>query len=575
MNSSTGWMLQVGCILRIKICLYLIGLAFNFFSIGAALAADRQAPTAPTNLAATAASSTKVTLAWGASTDNVGVTGYRVERCRGTSCSNFSQIGTSTTTSYSDTGRSTSTTYRYRVRARDAANNLSSYSSIASATTPAADKQAPTVPTSLSATPASSSQINLSWTASTDNVAVTGYRVERCSGSSCTNYSQIATPTTTSYSDTGRSASTTYRYRVRATDATTNLSGYSSVANATTPAVDTKAPTTPGNLTAIPASSTQINLSWSASTDNVGVTQYLVERCTGASCTNYIQIGTPTATSYNDTGLTVSATYRYRMRAKDAANNLSVYSTVVNATTPDTTAPSVPTGLGASATSSTQINLSWTASTDDVGVTTYLLERCSGSGCSTFSQIASPTGTIYSDISLNPSNDYTYRVRASDAANNLSDYSTTANATTQAAADTTPPATPSNLSVTTVSTTQLSISWGASTDNVVVTGYQIERCQSAGCTTFSQITTATATSYNDTTLSPATTYGYRIRAMDAANNLSSYSAVGYGATQYEGPIIYTYGYDALGRLSTVSGSDDSSISYQYDANGNVNSITRQ
>jgi len=98
------------------------------------------------------------------------------------------------------------------------------------------DTTAPSVPTNLIANTVSSSQINLSWTASTDNVGVTGYRVESCSGSSCTNFAQIGTPSGTTFSNTGLTASTTYRYRVRAADAAGNLSGYSSIANATTQA---------------------------------------------------------------------------------------------------------------------------------------------------------------------------------------------------------------------------------------------------------------------------------------------------------------------------------------------------
>jgi hypothetical protein len=103
-------------------------------------------------------------------------------------------------------------------------------------TDPTPDTTPPSTPSNLSATAVSTSGINLSWTASTDSVGVTGYRVERCTGSSCSNYSQISTPSGTSYSDTGLSANTTYRYRVRATDAAGNLSSYSSVVNGTTEA---------------------------------------------------------------------------------------------------------------------------------------------------------------------------------------------------------------------------------------------------------------------------------------------------------------------------------------------------
>jgi hypothetical protein len=98
------------------------------------------------------------------------------------------------------------------------------------------DTTAPSIPSDLIATTVSGSQINLSWTASTDNVGVSGYRVERCQGAGCANFAQIATPTGTSHNNTGLIASTIYRYRVRAADAAGNLSGYSSIASATTPA---------------------------------------------------------------------------------------------------------------------------------------------------------------------------------------------------------------------------------------------------------------------------------------------------------------------------------------------------
>ena len=201
---------------------------------------DATPPTAPGNLSATAASSTQVNLSWSAATDNVAVTGYRVERCQGAGCSIFAEIAQPTGTTFSDTGRSPSTSYSYRVRAVDAAPNLGPYSGTASATTPAStDTQPPTAPGNLSATAASSTQVNLSWSAATDNVAVTGYRVERCQGAGCSIFVEIAQPTATTFSDSGRSASTSYSYRVRAVDAAANLGPYSGTATATTPASTT------------------------------------------------------------------------------------------------------------------------------------------------------------------------------------------------------------------------------------------------------------------------------------------------------------------------------------------------
>ena len=211
--------------------------------------------------------------------------------------------------------------------------------------TPSApDTTPPTAPTGLAATAAGAGQINLNWTASSDNVGVSEYRVERCQGPGCTNFTQVATASGTSFNDTGLAASTDYRYRVRAADAATNLSPYSAIATATTTAApDTTPPTAPTGLTATAAGSTQINLAWTASTDNVGVTGYRVERCQGAGCTNFSQVGTPVGASYNDTGLSASTTYRYQVRATDAAVNLSAYSAIAEATTG--TAPPTPSGL--------------------------------------------------------------------------------------------------------------------------------------------------------------------------------------------------------------------------------------
>ncbi|MBI3358012.1 MAG: fibronectin type III domain-containing protein [Nitrospirae bacterium] len=102
------------------------------------------------------------------------------------------------------------------------------------------DTIVPTSPSSLTATSTSSSQINLSWTASTDNIGVTGYQIERCQGAGCTAFSQIATASATTYSNTGLSASTSYSYRTRATDAAGNVSGYSNTASASTQAFTVK-----------------------------------------------------------------------------------------------------------------------------------------------------------------------------------------------------------------------------------------------------------------------------------------------------------------------------------------------
>lgn len=103
--------------------------------------------------------------------------------------------------------------------------------------------------------------------------------------------------------------------------------------NGTPPIPDTQVPTVPTNLTAMPVSSSQVNLTWTASTDNIGVSGYRVERCPGMNCTNFAQVGSPTGANYSDNGLAASTSYSYRVRATDAAGNLSPYSSIVSATT--------------------------------------------------------------------------------------------------------------------------------------------------------------------------------------------------------------------------------------------------
>jgi uncharacterized repeat protein (TIGR03803 family) len=182
---------------------------------------DTTPPTVPTGLTASTVSSSQIDLSWTASSDTVGVTGYKIYR-------GGALIGTVSGTTYSDTGLSASTAYSYKVAAFDAVGNSSAQSSAVSATTLAgSDTTPPTVPTGLTASAISSSQIDLSWTASTDTLGVSGYKIYRGG-------TQIGTSTTTTYSDSGLAASTTYNYKVAAYDAAGNTSAKSSAASATT-----------------------------------------------------------------------------------------------------------------------------------------------------------------------------------------------------------------------------------------------------------------------------------------------------------------------------------------------------
>ena len=395
---------------------------------------------------------------------------------------------------------------------------------------PTVDGEAPTAPVGLTATSASSDQIDLSWMPSTDNSGVTSYLIERCQDPGCISFI-LMTTNGTSYSDSGLAPSTTYSYRVRATDAANNLSAYSNIATTTTDArPDTEAPTTPGGLTATAVSSTEITLAWTDSTDDVGVVNYLIERCQGAGCSAFAQIAV-SGSGYTDSGLVPSTSYTYRVRASDAAGNVSGYSNLATATPPmppDTESPSEPGALTATAASGTAITLAWTGSTDNVGVTDYLIERCQGGGCTAFAQIATATTAGFSDAGLTDATTYRYRVRATDDAGNLSGYSNIATATT---ADTQAPSAAGSFTGTASSSNQVSLTWTAAIDNVGIAGYRVSRDGNL-------IATVTALSYVDSGLAASTAYLYAVVAVDGAGNTSAAASTSVTTpAESSGPVV--------------------------------------
>ncbi|MGG3743743.1 fibronectin type III domain-containing protein [Paenibacillus chibensis] len=177
-------------------------------------------------------------------------------------------------------------------------------------TSSAPDTEPPTAPSSVSVVSKSSTSVNLSWTASTDNVGVTGYTVYY--GTQSMNVSG------TSAAITGLSPDTSYVFTIKARDAKGNLSTASAPLTVKTePAgtVDQTPPTAPGNLQVTAKTANSATLSWTASTDNVGVTGYTVSY--GAASLNV------TGTTATVTGLTANTSYTFTVTAKDAAGNVS------------------------------------------------------------------------------------------------------------------------------------------------------------------------------------------------------------------------------------------------------------
>ncbi len=483
-----------------------------------------QPPAAPTNLAgAPVANSLQVNLTW---TDNATTeTGFIVERSLDGS-TNWTQIGTpaANATSFSDpgTGLTAGTTYFYRVRAVNGIGG-STNSNVANVTT----TPAPTAPSNLVATPSTTAlQIALAWTDNSSNES--GFIIERSLDGS-TNWTQIATPATnaTAYTDsTGLSVSTTYYYRIRATNTVLGPSLNSAVASATS----ASPPAAPTNLVATPATNAlQISLTW---TDNSSIEDgFIVERSLDGA-TNWTQVGTPAinATSFTDStaGLTLGTKFYYRVRATNSVLGASTNSNVANATTANV--PAAPSNLVATpATTSLTINLTWTDnSSNEDG---FIVER-SPTGTGAWAQVGSTlaaNATSFSDTTagLTVNTAFFYRVRATDSVLGASANSNVATATT---ANT--PAAPSNLIATApANAVQINLTW---TDNASNEDNFIVERSPDGSTNWAQVgaPAANATSFSDTSVSLAmnTTYYYRVRAASAALGASANSNVANATT---------------------------------------------
>ncbi len=280
-------------------------------------------------------------------------------------------------------------------------------SEIAAAETPAVP--VPVAPTGLSATPNSATQVTLTWSDNSDNE--TDFQIYRCLGSGCSTFSYYAAepPNTTAYTVAGLSEGATYGFRVRARNGSLE-SGWSNIVHVST----LSRPVAPSGLAAVVVSASRVDLSWSDQSDNEN--EFVVERCTGASCTNFSSVATPNAnaTTYSNTGLSAATAYRYRLKAVNSIGE-SGPSNIVLATTP-AVAPSAPTGITASTVSDSRIDIRWNdASTNE---TSFTVERCAGATCTNFALRSTlPAGfTSYDDGSLAPLTTYRYRVSAVNSA---------------------------------------------------------------------------------------------------------------------------------------------------------------
>jgi len=362
------------------------------------------------------------------------------------------------------------------------------------------DTSPPSVPAGLSASLSQYDLISVSWSASTDNVGVAGYYLYR-------NGALVANIQNTSYTDAVIPGAV-YSYTVAAYDAAGNVSFLSTPSPPISVVKNTTPPSSPTWISAVPATSSVV-LSWNPSTDNVAVIGYYIYR----NGNQIPGIANPfTATTYTDAGLSPGFTYTYKVAAYDAAGNIS-YSSQVNVTTiSDITPPSVPSSLSVTVKSSSEIDITWQASSDNVGVAGYYVYR-NGTRVATVSS----STTTYNDANLAAATSYLYNVAAYDAAGNVSSESYPVQGTTLPP-DTSPPSAPLNFSAKPVSVSEIDLAWSSSYDNVGVAGYYVYRNEA-------QIAITASTSYADTGLASHTSYDYAVDAYDAAGNVSAQASL--------------------------------------------------
>ncbi|MYK65109.1 MAG: fibronectin type III domain-containing protein [Gemmatimonadetes bacterium] len=491
-------------------------------NVASARAHDLGVPGPPTSLTAEPVNPFEIYLSWTepADTGMSAVTGYRIEVSLDEDGDWTELVGNTNSdgTDHTAAGLEPGSLRFYRVTAiNDSGPGLPS--PVASATTTGG--RVPGVPTSLTAAAEGQRAIGLAWTAPADagTSMIRGYRIE-VSADGGTDWSDLETNTgspETEYRHTGLQPGTVLHYRVSAINGT-GTGSPSDVAVGTTG--DSRAPGAPRNLTATAVGQSVIELEWSAPTD-VGdstVTGYRIEVSASGTDWTDLRRNTNTATTtFRQRGLPPGSRRYYRVSAISAVGT-GVASDVASART-DATVPGAPTALRATPRGQTQIDLAWTAPSDDGGaaIAGYRIE-VSEDPDADWTVLAASTGstsTTYSHTGLSNGSTRHYRVSAVNAAG-VGPASNVAHATTEAASSDPP----TDLRATAISASRIDLSWKAPANDggTAVTGYRI-RVSTAGNHAWSALvedTESTSTTYSHTTAVPGTTWHYRVAAINAA-----------------------------------------------------------
>jgi fibronectin type 3 domain-containing protein len=436
------------------------------------------APSAPTNLTATAGNTT-ATLQWTAAQ---GATSYNIYRGSASGQETLLQSGI-TVTSFVDTGLTNGTTYYYQVTAV----NTVGESARSSEVTVLPHVLPPSPPTNLTAT-AGDTTATLQWTAA---AGATSYNVYRGTASGQETLLQSGV-TTTSFADTGLTDGTTYYYDL--TSVNTVGEGARSSEVSVSPHFLPPAP--PTDLSAT-AGNTSATLQWTAAQ---GATSYNIYRSTASGQETLLHSGV-TITSFADTGLTNGQTYYYEVTSVDSGGEGARSSEV--SVSPHVLPPAPPTNLSATA-GNTSATLQWTGAQ---GATSYNIYRSTASGQETLLQ-SGITITSFVNTGLTNGTTYYYEVTSVDSGGEgirSSEVSVSPHVL--------PPAPPTNLAAV-PGNDQVGLSWTASSG---ATSYNVYRSSSSGNEVLYHSGVA-GTSYTDTGVTNGITYFYQVIAVNGVGS---------------------------------------------------------
>ena len=545
---------------------------------------DTQPPSAPTALTASALGSSQINLSWGASIDNVGVTSYVIEGCQGVACSAFAQVATTTATVFSATGLASAASYTYRVWATDAAANPSPYSATASATTgstvvlPTVAAEAHSATRGTGAAFSRSTltlnvagpnrMLMVAWHASADGGAPNSWTV--------TDNGLAGTLITDTNGYAGGAGNRRFRtyYWVNPPQGTNTIvvsNPYNGTNELAVSAVllNNVMPTGPLGAVALDVSTAgRTAESETVSTAAGDLVVHVIADAlftrgvlsSGETSVSVANDGTNTAPGNGDASLWISTkpgtAPTTTVSSSGWASSPSPAPRVINGvaivfhgvvigpadlTLSKTHVGTFVQGQTGAAYTLTARNVGLGPTTGPVTVTDTLpagltATSLTGSGwtCSLAPLACTRSDTLaigasYPPITLTvtvgaaagPSVTNVATVAGGGETNTANDTAT--DVTAIATPDTQPPGAPGPLTATALSGTQVSLSWGPASDNVGVTDYRVERCQGSGCADFVKLGAPTATTYIDTGLSIDTAYSYVVRAEDAAGNLGPYS----------------------------------------------------